>query len=405
MQTFNYTARDTKTGSKVHNQVQAVSERAAAQLLIEKGLAPLEIKGDKGGGLFGFITNKIKTKDKIIFARQLSTLINAGLPLMQSLRSTLEQTVNKPMRAVLAEIIADIESGMQFSDALRKHPKVFSTIFVSLVAAGEASGTLDDSLDRLAMQQEKDAEIQSKVKGALVYPLIVMVVMFGVVSFMIVAVLPQVAQLYEGQKGVDLPFITQALLNLSNFARGPGGLVLIGILAGIAFFVRQWTKTPKGRRQADIAKMRLPPFGQLFMKLYMARFARTASTLVASGVPLIQVLEIVSESIGNTIVSKSIDEAIMKVKGGKSLADAIEGDPSFLSLVPSMLRVGEQSGSIEQMLGRTAEYYEKEVDNQIKTVSTIIEPLLMVVLGLVSITIVGAILLPIYSLVGKNVLR
>ncbi|MEM6998008.1 MAG: type II secretion system F family protein [Patescibacteria group bacterium] len=405
MQTFNYTARDTNTGSKVKNQVQAVSERAAAQLLIEKGLSPIEIKPERESGLFGLGSKKIKTKDRIIFARQLSTLINAGLPLVQSLRSTLDQTTNAPMRVLISEIIADIESGIPFSDALAKHPKVFSTIFVSLVAAGEASGTLDTSLERLALQQEKDAEILSKVRGAMVYPMIVVLVMFGVVSFMIVAVLPQVAQLYEGQDGVNLPFITQALLNLSNFARGPGGIVLVAGFIAAVVFLRQYIRTTRGKTQFDKAKMRVPPFGQLFMKLYMARFARTASTLVASGVPLLQVLEIVSESIGNTIVGGSIKQAIAKVKGGKSLADAIEGDPSFLSLVPNMLRVGEQSGSIEQMLGRTADYYEKEVDNQIKTVSTIIEPVLMVILGIVSITIVGAILLPIYSLVGQNVLR
>lgn len=404
MITFDYTARDPNTGNKVSSTVQADSERAAGKLLVSQGLAPIEIKPrSEKTGLFGRFSNRVKTKDKIIFARQLSTLINAGLPLVQSLRSVNDQTDSKPMKLIISQIIAEVESGKSFSSALEKHPKVFGTIFISLVSAGEASGTLDKSLERLALQQEKDAEVLSKVRGALVYPAIVLLVMGGVVGFMIVGVLPQVKNIYEGLKGVQLPWITRVLLAISDFVIGYWWVFII-VLGVFIFLTHRWAQTGPGRQFVDNAKMKTPPFGALFMKLYMARFARTAQTLIASGVPLIQVLEIVAKSINNVIVEKSIRKAIEKVKGGKSLADSIEGDPSFLPLVPNMLRIGEESGSVEQMMERTADYYEKEVDNQIKTISTIIEPMLMVVLGVVAITIVAAILLPIYSLVGKNIL-
>lgn len=404
MLTFDYTARDPNTGNKVSSTVQADSERAAGKLLISQGLAPIEIKLRKeSSGLFGKFGNRIKTKDKIVFARQLSTLINAGLPLVQSLRSVNDQTTSKPMKTVISQVIGEVEAGKSFSAALSQHPKVFNSIFISLISAGEASGTLDRSLERLAIQQEKDAEVLSKVRGALIYPAIVLLVMGGVVTFMIVGVLPQVKNIYEGLKGASLPWITRLLLWISDTIIAYWWIFLI-VFALVVFFSYRWAQTAAGRVVVDRAKMRVPPFGPLFMKLYMARFSRTAQTLIASGVPLIQVLEIVAKSINNVIVEASIKKATEKVKGGKSLADSLEGDPSFLPLVPSMLRIGEQSGSVEQMMERTADYYEKEVDNQIKTISTIIEPLLMIVLGIVAVTIVAAILLPIYSLVGKNIL-
>lgn len=406
MLSYQYTARDPNTGKKVTSVVQADNDRAAAKLVMDQGLTPIEIKlGNTSGGLFGkFGKGKIKLKDKIIFSRQLSTLINAGLPLVQSLRSVADQTSNKNLKIVINGLITDVESGKAFSEALERRPEVFNNIFVSLVAAGEVSGTLDKSLERLANQQEKDAEILSKVKGALIYPIIVLLVMLAVVAFMMVGVLPQVQELYDGLKGVELPLVTKILLAISNAMIKYWWAVLV-VLVIAAFFARRWIKTTSGREFADRAKMRVPPFGQLFMKLYMARFGRTATTLVSSGVPIISVLEIVSEAINNVIVSKSISKGIEGVKAGKSLADSLENDPSFLPLVPNMIRIGEQSGSVEQMLERIADYYEKEVDTQIKAVSTIIEPVLMVVLGIVAITIVAAILLPIYSLVGKNVIR
>ena len=404
--TYKYTARNSATGKKISAEVQADSEASAAKLISEQGLAPLEIKVSSGGSnnCLGALLNRIPTKEKILFSRQLSTLINAGLPLVQSLRTVLSQTKNQAFKAVISKVIADVEAGSALGASLKKHPKVFSPIFVSLIDAGETSGTLDKSLDRLAFQQEKDAEVLSKVRGAMVYPIIVLVVMAGVVAFMLVNVLPQVQELYKGFGNVQLPILTRVLLAVSHALIKFWWVMLI--LAGIvAFFTVNWSRTPAGKKFFDKAKIKIPAIGPLFMKLYMARFARTGATLIASGVPLIRVLEITAEAVDNVLVGGAIKASIEKVKGGKSLADSIEKSPYFLELVPNMLRIGEQSGQIEQMMEKTADYYEKEVDNQVKTISTIIEPMLMVILGVIAIIIVSAILVPIYGLVGKNVIK
>lgn len=406
MLSFAYTARDPASGQKVKAVVQADNEGAAAKLIQSEGLAPIDIKLVEQGSTSTFdrLRNRIRTKDKIIFSRQMSTLINAGLPLVQSLRNVNDQTENKAFKVVINQIIADVEGGSALSEALKKHPKVFNNVYVNLVAAGEVSGTLDKAMERIANQQEKDAEILSKVRGAMIYPAIVVAVMLLVVGFMVVKVLPQVEVIYKDLPNVSLPFVTRALLAVSHFTIKYWWLVLI--LLGLAVFATtRWARTVGGRDVIDRLKMTGWPIGPLFMKLYMARFSRTGTTLVASGVPLIQMLEVVAQSINNVHVERSINKAIEKVKGGKSLADSLEGDPNFLPLVPNMLRIGEQSGSLEDMLEKTADYYEKEVDNQVKTISTIIEPVLMVVLGVVAFIIVAAVLLPIYGLAGKDLIK
>lgn len=405
MLSFSYTARDPNTGQKISAEVQAGSEQEAAKIIIGEGLAPLEIKpigaSNKGPSRF---RNRINTKQKIVFSRQMSTLINAGLPLVQSLRNVADQTENKTFKIVINKLISDIEGGSSFSQALIKHPAVFNNIYVNLIAAGEVSGNLDKALERIAYQQEKDAEIVSKVRGAMAYPAVVIVVMTGVVGFMIVKVLPQVKNIYKDLPGAQLPLITRVMLAISDFTVKYWWLVIV-ITGVLIFATTRYARTGPGKEVIDKIKLKAWPFGPLFMKVYMARFSRTGTTLVASGVPLIQVLEVVAQAINNVHVERSIRKATEKVKSGKSLADSLEGDPYFLTLVPNMLRIGEQSGSLEGMLEKTADYYEKEVDNQIKTISTIIEPLLMVILGVVAFIIVAAVLLPIYGLAGKDVIK
>jgi type IV pilus assembly protein PilC len=399
MLTYSYSARNAKTGEKVKAQVQADNEQAAAKLINEQGFTPLNISLENSGLRGRF--HHIKAKDKVLFSRQLSTLINAGLPLVQSLRSVSGQTTNKSFKAVINEVITDVEAGTSFSASLEKHPNVFNRVYVSLVAAGEASGTLDSGLERLAIQQEKDADIVSKVRGAMIYPLIVLLVMAAVVGFMLIKVLPQVENIYAGLKGATLPLVTRILLGISHFATHFWWIVII-LLGMSVFFGSRWARTLGGREVIDKFKMRAWPIGPLYMKMYMARFARTGTTLVASGVPLIQVLEITSEAVDNVHIAKSLHKAIEKVKGGKALSDSIDNDPNFLELVPNMLHIGEQSGAMETMLAKVADYYEKEVDNEIKTISTIIEPVMMVIMGIIAITIVAAILLPIYGLVNQS---
>lgn len=405
MLSYKYIARDAASGQKVSSTVEAESEQAAAKLVKAQGLTPIEIQlanSNKGAGKY---FNKVKAKDRILFARQLSTLINAGLPLVQSLRTVSKQAQSKPLKIILNKVISDVEAGSAFNAALSKHPETFNQIFISLIAAGETSGTLDAALDRVATQQEKDAEILSKVRGAMVYPIIVVLVMMLVMGFMIVQVLPQVKVLYSGVGGgSQLPFITRVLLGISDFTIKFWWLEILVIGLGV-FFSSRWARTGPGKQVVDRFKMHAWPAGPLFMKLYMARFARTAQTLIASGVPLLQVMDITANSINNVHIERSIRDAAEKVKGGKALSESIANDPNFLQLVPDMLRIGEQSGSMEAMTAKVADYYEKEVDQQIKTISTIIEPVLMVVLGVVAFIIVAAVLLPIYGLAGKTIIK
>lgn len=403
MLTFKYVARDTATGQKIKSEVQADSEQAAAKRIRQEGLAPISITAASvsTNGVARYF-NRVRAKDKVLFSRQLSTLINAGLPLVQSLRSVASQTQNKKLKVIIGQVINDVEAGLTLSVALSRHPDEFNQIFISLIAAGEVSGTLDASLERLAMQQEKDAEIASKVRGAMIYPVIVLLVMIGVVAFMIIKVLPEVENLYEGiGSSATLPLLTRVLLVVSNFTIKYWWIVLI-VLGLMTFFTTRWARTLGGKSVIDRLKMRMWPIGRLFMKVYMARFARTGTTLVASGVPLIQMLDITGNSVNNVHVQASIKRATEKVKGGKALSDSLQNDPNFLELVPSMIHIGEQSGSLESMLGRVADYYEKEVDDEIKAISTIIEPVLMVVLGVVALLLVAAILLPIYGLVNQT---
>jgi type IV pilus assembly protein PilC len=400
MLTYKFVARDPATKQRIISEVQAENEKAAAKAIKDQGYAPLEITLADQENALSRVFKKVRTKDKVIFSRQMSTLINAGLPLVQSLRNVEAQTTSKPLKIIIQKVIADVEAGSAFSESLARYPGVFNRVYTSMVEAGEASGTLDKSLERLANQQEKDAEIISKVRGALVYPVLVIFVMIAVVTFMIVVVLPHVQDIYKDIPGARLPFVTLALLFVSRIISHFWWLILILLGLGV-FFTTRWARTGPGKDVVDKAKMRAWPIGRLFMKLYMARFARTAETLVASGVPLLQVLSIVSEAVNNVHISRSIESAAEKVKGGKALSEAIDGDTNFLTLVPNMIRIGEQSGSLENMLGKTADYYEREVDNEVRAISTIIEPVLMIMLGIMALIIVAAVLLPIYGLSGK----
>lgn len=400
MITYEYTAKDAKTGKEIKAEVQADSEKSAAKLIMDQGLTPIKIETKDGKGLFK-TRGRIKAKDKVLFSRQLSTLINAGLPLTQSLRTVGEQTQNKELARVISEIISDVESGMALAKALDQHQTVFNTVFVSLVAAGEASGTLDDALERIANQQEKDAEVVSKVRGALVYPAIVLVVIGGVVIFMLTSVLPQVELLYK-DLNQELPFITSFMLAISKFITKFWWLLIMAFVA-LGFFVKRWVQTEGGRSAIDGIKMNAPIFGKLFMKMYMARFARTGQTLMTTGVPMLQMMHITGRAVNNVHIRDALDKASEKVKGGKALSESIKNNENFLPLVPQMISIGEQSGSIDTMMGKVASFYENELDNEIKAISTTIEPIMMVVLAIVAGAMVGAILLPVYGLVGKSV--
>lgn len=401
MLTFDYTARDTTTNKVIKSTVQAESERAAAKLLMAQGIVPLEItEQSKRNNLWSRITNRVSAKDRIIFTRQLATLINAGLPLAQSLRTLTDQTQSKRLVAVTNEIITSIEGGSSLADAFSKHPEVFNDVYVALIAAGEVSGTLDEALEHIADQQEKDDELLGKVRGALVYPAIVLVVIFGVIGFMLFTVMPQIERLYHDLHK-QLPWVTAILVGASNFAIKFWWLLLL-IMVALIYFLKRYLDTDAGKRLFDGLKINMPIFGSLFRKLYMARFTRTGQTLMATGVPMLEMLRISARAVNNSLVAGAIMRAADKVKGGKSLSSALKKEePIILTLVPQMISIGEQSGGIDKMMGKAATYFENELDNTVRSISTAIEPILMVVLAIIAGIMVLAILLPVYGLIGN----
>jgi type IV pilus assembly protein PilC len=403
MKKYVYEARDSASNKIVKSTVQADSENAAAKLLTAQGFIPLKIETeDERKGFFARLSGRVTAKDKIVFTRQLATLIGAGLPLAQSMRTVHEQTQNKKMQEIVQEVIADIEGGKQLSDSFAKHPEVFDKVFIALVSAGEASGTLDDALRRVAAQQEKDAAMMSKIKGALTYPVIVLVVILLVIGFMLFTVVPQVKNLYK-DLGKELPLLTQVMVGAADFFINYWWIVVI--LLGIGgYFFGQWLKTESGIRWKDLFKLNVPMFSGMFRKLYMARFTRTGQTLLSTGVAMLDMLQITSEAVNNTVVSEGITRSIDKVKGGKALSASLKNEEYVLEMVPQMIKIGEQSGKIDDMMGKCAQIYEDELDEEIRTISTAIEPVLMVVLAIVAGGMVGAILFPIYSLVnGINI--
>ena len=404
MKKYNYEARDSASNKIVKSVVQADSENAAAKLLTAQGFVPLKIElQDDKTNFFARFSGRITTKDKVVFTRQLATLIGAGLPLAQSLRTVQEQTTNKRMQEIVQEIISDVEGGKSLSDSFAKHPEAFNKVYVALVSAGETSGTMDDSLKRLAAQQEKDAAMMSKIRGAMMYPSIVLVVIILVIGFMLFTVVPQVEGLYRDlNKG--LPFVTLAMIKVANFFSSLWWLVILAMIIG-GYFLAQYLKTEQGIRTKDIFKLNVPLFKGMFRKMYMARFARTGQVLLRTGVPMLDMLRITADAVNNVIISESILRASDKVKGGKALSASLSNEDYFLAMVPQMIKIGEQSGKIDEMMGKTAQVYEDELDEEIHALSTAIEPVLMVFLAIVAGTMVSAILLPIYGLVGNINIR
>jgi len=401
MKKFAYEARDRATDKIVKSTIQADSESGAAKALLAQGFIPLDVKDDTSDqGFFSKLNNHITTKDKIVFTRQLATLIGAGLPLSQGLATVLNQTENKKMQEVIADIAGQIEGGKSMHQAFSRYPEVFDPVYLSLIAAGEVSGTLDDAMNRIANQQEKDAAIASKIKGALTYPVIVLVVIIAVVVFMLIEVVPQVQKLYESL-GKNLPLLTQIMVDMANFVVHFWWVVLIVIVVG-GYFFRQWLKTENGIHAMDVFKLNVPLFKGMFHRMYMGRFTRTAQTLLGTGVSMLDTLKICAVAVNNSVVAASITRAADKVQGGKALSTALEAESEIITpLVPQMIKIGEQSGKIDEMLGKVAQIYEDELDAQIATISTAIEPILMVVLAVVAGGMVGAILFPIYGLTSS----
>lgn len=400
MLTFKYEAKDRASGKHIKSTVQADSEAAAYKLVLNQGYTPQKIiEQGKAGGALGALKNRVTPKDKVVFSRQLATLIGAGLPLAQGLSTVVEQTDNPRMKVVGQEILTSVEGGKSLGESFAKHPDVFSPVYIALVEAGETSGTLDQALTRIANQQEKDAEMMGKIKGAMVYPAIVMFVIVGVMVFMLFTIVPQVEKLYHDLHQT-LPFISQVMVGSANFLAHFWWTLPI-VFAGMVYFGRQYLKTSEGIKTADNLKLNMPLISPLFRKLYMARLMRTGQSLLSTGVPMLDALEICARSVNNVHVARSVLHAADKVKSGKALGESLQNEDYILPLVPQMIGIGEKSGKVDEMMGKTANVYETELDASIRAISTIIEPLLMVVLAVFAGGMVAAILLPIYQLVGN----
>lgn len=399
MERFNYKAKDRETGKVVKGSIQAENEQTAGKLLVEQGYIPDSVVEEGENSIFAKSQKRVTTKDRIMFTRQLATLIGAGLPLSASLRTVAEQTESKGMKGIAEEIITAVESGKSLYEAFSAHPEVFNGVYLALIQAGETSGTLDLALKRLADQEEKDASMMSKIKGALVYPAIILVVVIAVLAFMMIAVVPQVENLYNDM-GEELPGLTKFLVDMTHFFGDFWWLILI-ILGAAGGGIYSFLKTPSGHRLLDAFKINVPVFGGLFRKLYVSRFARTAEMMLATGVPMLDSITIAIEAVNNTVVEDEYRKSLESIKAGKGLSESLSGLEYMLPLVPQMAGIGEESGKIDEMLGKAAQVYENELDNQINNISTMIEPILMVVMAGVIGIVIGGTLLPIYSLVNS----
>ncbi len=399
MRRFLYKATNPETGKNVKGIIQAETEQAAGKLLIAQGLAPDTIESEDMNGWLAKMQNKVTPKDKITFTRQFATLIGAGLPLSNALRTVNDQTASKGMKIVIEEVLADVESGKSLTEACEKHPEVFDRVYLALVQAGEMSGTLDLSLKRLADQQEKDAAVMAKIRGALTSPLITLAVIIAVMVFLMIEVVPQVEDLYISLDK-ELPGLTSIMVAGANFLMHQW-FVIIAMVVLIVWFLIWFMRTNVGIRWMAVFKLNVPMFKGLFLRLYNGRFARTMQNLMSTGVALLDSMQISAEAMNNIVLQEQIEEAEKKVRAGKPLSEALQGADYMLPLITQMAAIGEESGKMDEMLGKAAKVYEDELDEQVARISEMIEPVMMVAMGGMAGMIVAGILFPIYSLVGS----
>ena len=341
---------------------------------------------------------KVKDKDIVVFTRQFSTMIDAGLPLVQTLEILSTQVENKGFGKTLAQIKTDVESGSTYADALKKHPKVFSELYANMVAAGESGGILDTILNRLASYIEKSMQLKKKVKGAMVYPLVVSSIAVLVIAVIMIFVVPTFSKMFT-QMGGTLPLPTRIIINMSNFIAGIGGLMTFGAIVAIVVSIKQFRNTEKGKKITDMILLKLPIFGMLLNKVAVAKFTRTLGTLVSSGVPILDGLEITAKTSGNKVIEYAIMDVRKAVTGGKTLAEPITKAKVFPPMVTHMIAVGESTGALDAMLSKIADFYDDEVDASVSNLTAMMEPMLMVFLGGSVGFIVVAMYLPIFKLI------
>ncbi len=401
MPLFHYRAKD-RQGRSVAATIEAEDIRTAAKILREKGYFISELK-EPGKGLQAEISipgleRGPSLKDIAIFSRQLATMISAGLPIVQAIAILERQTENKKFKKILKEIRTDVEGGSNFSDALTKH-KVFTPLYVNLVRAGETSGTLDAVLDRLATFLEKDLELRGKIKSAMTYPVIVLSFAIIITYFLMVGIVPMFAGILT-DLGSELPLLTRILIVIADFLQH-GVLYIIGITLAVYFAYRYYYKTPRGRRVLDGLKLRMPVFGNLNKKSAIARFSRTFGLLVSSGVNVIEAMDITRGTAGNAIVEDILSETKESIQVGEPIHSTLLRYPQvFPPMVSSMIAIGEETGALDTMLQKVADFYEREVDEAVTSLTAAIEPVMIIVLGGIVGAIVAGMFLPLFQIIG-----
>ncbi len=391
---------ETKKGRKLKGELEAVSEQIARAQLRKRNLKILKLK-PKPKDLFaniGFMQPKVTNKDIVIFTRQFSTMIDAGLPLVQGLNILAEQAENPKFRSILKQITKDVEGGSTLAEAMKKHPKVFNDLFVNLIAAGEVGGILDTILQRLATFIEKAEELKSKIKGALTYPIVVICIAFIVIAVILIFVIPVFQDMFASF-GSALPAPTQLVVNMSDFMKGNIHWVILAIIA-VSFVFKQYRNTKGGRKTTDAIALKLPVFGNLLKKSAVARFTRTLGTMLSSGVPILDSLEIVAKTAGNVVIEEIIYEVRGSIAEGQTIAEPLSENDVFPSMVIQMISVGEATGALDTMLEKIADFYDKEVDAAVDALTSMLEPLLMLFLGGAIGGLVVAMYLPIFSMAG-----
>ena len=395
MSSFVYVARETASGREIHSSVDAANESSAIAALLNRNMLVLSIqeKVSKQGRTSG---GRVSLAEQVIFTRQLATMIDAGLAMVQSLQALAEQTSNKVMRDVIRDICARVESGDSFSEALQKHPKAFSRLYVCMVSAGEQGGLLAEILARLATYLENSARLRKKVKSAMMYPTVVTVVAILITIFLLVKVVPVFGEIFTSFNA-KLPAPTMYLIMISNFVKR--FIVFIALAGGAGVYGWfHFIKTPVGRFFWDSHRIRMPIFGAIAHKICLARFTRTLASLVRSGVPILEVLQIVSQTVGNMVMEKAIKTAALDIERGESISAALGKHPVFPLMIVRMVTAGEQTGKIDNMLERIADFLDEEIETTLSGLTSMIEPILIVFLGVVVGGMVICMFLPIFKL-------
>jgi type IV pilus assembly protein PilC len=396
--TFAYTAINA-AGLELSGEVNAPDQKAAREQLRIRGLLAESLQERRASGEEGARTTfkKVKPKSLQIFSRQFATMIDAGLNVVSALVILEQQTDDPYLGQVIAELRADVEGGLLLSQAMSRHPKVFSRLYVSMVEAGEAAGILDQVLDRVAFQIEKETQIKRRVKGAMIYPTMVLAFATLVLIGMLLFLVPVFVKIFSDLGG-DLPVLTQWVVKASNLLRDRWYIVFPAMILSVVA-VKRWKKSERGRKQWDRIKLKIPmKIGQVVLKVTMARFTRTLSTLIAAGVDIIKALEITGTTAGNWVVEEALISVRAKVHEGVPIAQPLVENPVFPPMVSQMVKIGEETGELEKMLGKVADFYEDEVDASIQSLTSIIEPIMMLAVGLMVGVIIIAMYLPMFKL-------